>query len=348
MASLTFNHRPRPGIILVALLAGAAAATVAPPAAAWVMPAAQPDPALREAARRKLVDGVAALKRGDHRIALQRFEEAYALVPSPNIHYNFALAYLGLGRVGEAVSAYQRFVAEAIDAPRDKRLKAAQQVTALRPRVGAVAIKGAPHGAAIVVDGREVGGAPQAGLLYLDPGPHEIAVRAAQGATGPVKRVDVMAGASLEVVVDVAPLAPISPPAGPAPATVASPIAVAAAVAARPAPNMRVRRIVAITSGAAGAGLLAAGVVFGILARREGDSLTRDSENGEPPGPSTPFDPDKESRGMGFEKAQIISLVVGAICVATGVALYATSRGRVTTEPVVARSGAGANFQLTF
>ena len=52
--------------------------------------------------------------------------------------------------------------------------------------------------------------------------------------------------------------------------------------------------------------------------------------------------------GMGFEKAQIISLVVGAICVATGVALYATSRGRVTTEPVVARSGAGANFQLTF
>jgi hypothetical protein len=349
MASSTSDRRRRPSAILVALLAAVATATAATPAAAWPMPAHEADPARREAARAKLVEGVDALKAGDHRIALQRFEEAYALFPSANIHYNFALAYQGLGRIGEAVSAYQSFVAEALDAPPDKRLKAVQQVTALRPRVGAVAVKGAPDGATIVADGREVGSAPLPRPLYLDPGPHEIAVRhAAQGAPASVKRVDVTAGASLTLVFDVAPPSPASPIAAPPPAAAAPvPAAPAPAVAARRAPDMRVRRIVAISSGAAGAGLLVTSVVFGVLAKRAGDSLTRDSENGQTP-PAVPFDPDKESRGLTYEKAQLITLVLGAIGVATGVALYATSRGRVTVEPVVARSGAGANFQLTF
>ena len=88
-----------------------------------------------------------ALKRGEHRVALDRFEEAYALVPSPKIHYDFGLAYLGLGRDADALSAFERFLAEAPDAPADKRDKAARYVAELRARVGTV-------GDAPGVDGR--------------------------------------------------------------------------------------------------------------------------------------------------------------------------------------------------
>src|SRR6185436_3402457 len=93
--------------------------------------------AARSAARAKLVEGVDALGRGENQRALEKFQEAYALVPSPKIHYDFGLAYLGLGRPAEALSAFERFLAEAPDAPADKREKAAKRITALRPQVGA-------------------------------------------------------------------------------------------------------------------------------------------------------------------------------------------------------------------
>ena len=114
---------------------------------------AEPRPAssdvVRDAARAKLVEGVDALKRGEPRVALDSFADAYALFPSPKIHYDFGLAYVGLGRDAEALSAFERFLAEAPDAPADKRDKAARYVAELRGRVGAVTDAGqrAPDGA---------------------------------------------------------------------------------------------------------------------------------------------------------------------------------------------------------
>ena len=99
--------------------------------------------------------------------------------------------------------------------------------------------------------------------------------------------------------------------------------------------------------GAAGAGLLAAGLVFGALARQEGDSLTHDSQIGTAARP-TPFDLDKESRGLAYERLQVITLVAGAVAVGAGAALYATSRRRVVAEPVAGQSFAGATLRLTF
>ena len=116
--------------------------------AARAQPAELAQPAIeteanREAARAKLVEGVgvAALKRGDHQAALTRFEEAYALVPSPKIDYDFGLAYVGLGRTADALAAFERFLAEAPDAPPDTREKAASLIPTLRARLAEAAAR---------------------------------------------------------------------------------------------------------------------------------------------------------------------------------------------------------------
>src|SRR5215471_12025381 len=67
----------------------------------------------RASARAKLVEGVELLRRDDYAHALARFQEAYALVPSPNIHYDIGLAYLGLGRDIDALYAFDAFLAGA-------------------------------------------------------------------------------------------------------------------------------------------------------------------------------------------------------------------------------------------
>jgi tetratricopeptide (TPR) repeat protein len=271
---------------------------------ARAQPAAASD-ATRAAARRKLVEGVDALKRGDYQAALARFEEAYALVPSPKIHYDFGLAYVGLERPAEALAAFERFLAEAPDAPPDKRENAASLVSTLRARVAEVSGR----------NDREAAGAtaPAAGPPATAPGISPDAMSSAVQAEVAANRHD-------------------------------EPATTAAMASDGP---LRVRRITAVSVCAAGVGLVAAGLVFGVLARREGDSLTHDSDIATVDHP-TPFDQSKESRGLAYERLQIIGLVAGAVAIATGATIYAISRRRVAVEPIADRSLAGANLRLTF
>ena len=291
--SEALRRRAVGSVVVLAMLLGA------PPVARaqdeLARPAIGSDPN-REAARVKLVEGVAALKRGDHRAALARFEEAYALVPSPKIHYDFGLAYVGLGRSADALASFERFLAEATDAPSDKRDKAASMIASLRAR-------GTERAA------RSDGEAASAPPMPAGPPP-----AVSGGATG---------------------VASSPPDAG-----------LVAAPKAEQDP-MRTRRIAAISIGGAGAGLLAAGLVFGLLAQREDDSLTRDSQAGSAAHP-TPFDPGKESRGIAYERLEVIGLVAGAVAVAAGAALYATTRRRVVVEPVAGQTVAGIDLRVTF
>jgi hypothetical protein len=326
------------------------------------------DEAARSAARAKLVEGVDALGRGLHQRALERFQEAYALVPSPKIHYDFGLAYVGLGRNAEALAAFERFLADAPDAPVDKREKAAQRALALRAQVGAasITVDNAPDGAAVTVDGRDVGRVPLARPVYLDPGRHAIAVRLAGGQAGPVEQIDVQGGGSVEVVLRVpsgGPVAASAAPVGgrpissvqraaPAPHEGAPPDATPGAKAPRPEQPedpLRTRRLAALSIGGAGVVLLGAGLTFGVLAKRESDSLSNDSATS-PVSSGTPtmFDPEKEARGTRYEVLQVIGLAAGAVGIVAGVVLYAGSRGRVTVEPGAARALAGANLQVRF
>jgi hypothetical protein len=290
----------RRATVLVATLAAVAVVIGASPLAR-AQPTELAQPAMeteanREAARAKLVEGVAALKRRDHQAALTRFEEAYALVPSPKIHYDFGLAYVGLGRTADALAAFERFLAEAPDAPPETREKAASLIPTLRARLAEAAARNdAPVQGVSPPPARAQGETPGQGVGPVSPPPE------ARLAGGPAAHDD----------------------------------------------SLRTRRFTAISVGAAGAGLLAAGLVFGALARREDDSLTRDSQMGTAARP-TPFDPGKESRGIAYERLAVIGLVAGAVAVAAGAVLYATSRRRVMAEPVAGPSFAGATLRLTF
>jgi hypothetical protein len=258
--------------------------------------------AVRDAARAKLVEGVDALKRGEHRIALDRFEQAYALVPSPKIHYDFGLAYLGLGRDADALSEFERFLAAAHDAPADKRDKAARYVAELRARVGAGndPARGSP-----------AGGTPSGAV-----GPSPVPAPAALAAAASDQPATASSGASLVQTASADPVADTG-------------------------------RTVALSLGAAGVVLMGAGLTFGVLAKQESDSLSDDAAAGAN-GPPVPFDRSKEVRGERYETLQVIGMVAGAVGLAAGVVVYATTRGRVTVEPSAARSLAGANLRVVF
>ena len=307
MASSISEARRRPYLIAVAAFAviGLCGARIA-----RAQPAVASD-ANREAARAKLVDGVAALKRDDYQAALSRFEEAYALVPSPKIHYDFGLAYVGLGRSAEALAAFERFLAEAPDAPADKRERATAMVAKLRADGGKVPRDGSENG-------------PQASGL----GPQAQIGPQASGLGPQTQRSD----SDLQAR-------------GPFPAAERAEPAVVVTPASED--RMRALRIAGLSVGAAGVGLLAVGVVFGVLAQHEDDSLTRDSQMATADRP-TPFDPGKESRGVAYERLQIVGLIGGVVLTAAGAALYATGRRRAVVEPVAGPTFAGATARLVF
>ena len=99
------------GAMLLLSMTVAAGATAAPGEARR-----SPTARERAAARSRLMLGADRLKAGDYAEALVQFQQAYELVPSPKIHYNFGLAYMGLGRNAQAAEAFDAFLAEASDA----------------------------------------------------------------------------------------------------------------------------------------------------------------------------------------------------------------------------------------
>ena len=134
------------------------------------------DASARDKAKDLLVEGVDLLKRAQYQAALERFDTAYALVPSPNIHYDRALAYLGLGTQAAALEAFEAFLADATHPPPGKREQAESYQTELSTRVAQLDASALPPGAEVGVDGRGHGTTPLARSIYLDPGAHEISI----------------------------------------------------------------------------------------------------------------------------------------------------------------------------
>jgi hypothetical protein len=170
------------------------------PAPSSSVPDAGQTDARRVAARAKLVEGDGLLKRGAYQDALAVFREAYALFPSPKIHYNFGLALKGMGRNAEALEAFDRFLAEADDAPPDARARALASRDELLGRVGVVRVATDVTGASILIDGREVGRTPYPHDIRLDPGPHMLTVDRGGASLPFAQRMEVRAGAVSSVV----------------------------------------------------------------------------------------------------------------------------------------------------
>jgi len=153
----------------------------------------------RSDARAKLVQGGEFLKHGQFEEALARFQEAYRLVPSPKIQYNFGLAYRGLGRKAEALEAFERFLNEAPDASKETRQNASRERAQLTSQITILEVKVDLTGAEVFVDGRSYG-VGRTTPIYLDPGPHQLMVEKAGEGPAYTERINASAGQRITVM----------------------------------------------------------------------------------------------------------------------------------------------------
>jgi hypothetical protein len=167
------------------------------------------------------VDGVALMKKGDNKGALEKFDQAFRLVASPKILFNRGKAHRALGEDLEALSDFERFLDEAPYAPKESRDEAKRAIDALRPKLAYLEFQVEDVGSAITVDGKDVGTAPLARPLVVSPGTHKVKV-AKSGMNDDVRAVSPIAGQKLRVVVKLVPVPEPTPPPT-QPAVVATP-----------------------------------------------------------------------------------------------------------------------------
>jgi hypothetical protein len=178
------------------------------------LPARAEDQALKAAAKSKLEEGARSLDSGDYAAALEKFEEAYRLVPSPKIFFNIGLAEVGLARYPDALRAFERFVGEAGNAAPKNLAEARSQIENLRPKVALVDVECATKGVDIVIDGRSYGKTPLDKTIYIDPGQHRLLAQAGEG-TSPIVQVFSAAGGTRQGVKVTLLASPAPPPGGP-------------------------------------------------------------------------------------------------------------------------------------
>ena len=143
-----------------------------------------------ETARQRFREGVAHYDRQDYEKARLAFLQAYLLKPHPAVLLNLAQSELRAGRHAEAADHFAQYIRGNPTAPAMEHAKAGfdearQKVTELNVQVSA-------PGAAITVDGADVGRSPLPNAIYLTPGRHSVVAR--KGTASADKVLDAVAG----------------------------------------------------------------------------------------------------------------------------------------------------------
>jgi hypothetical protein len=123
--------------------------------------------------------GRAALDKGDAKVACDRFEESYRLEPKPGTALNLGNCREQLGQVA---SAWQRFqeAAQTLPADDSRQAIAKERAAALATKVPKLGLRlpEDAQGWVVLRDGAELGSASLNLALPVDPGSHQIEVRA--------------------------------------------------------------------------------------------------------------------------------------------------------------------------
>jgi hypothetical protein len=135
-------------------------------------------PAEPTTAREWFTRGEDEYRVGQYQAAAEAWEHAFALDPRPRIKYNLAQAYERLGRLEEAVAAYEHYTTNS-DPGDPVYPDAMARLTALRQRVAqtGVVLRGGPNGGEIFIDGQPWGVTPRPDRIAVSPGTHRIEVR---------------------------------------------------------------------------------------------------------------------------------------------------------------------------
>lgn len=203
-------------LVLLVLLVGLAPALALTAGTAGAQPAQRPPE--QEAADRHFKAGVARFKERKFAEALAEFQRANEIAPHPLVLYNIAGCYRELGRHGEAVRAYKKFLDEGIGRVPANRLAEAQtELAGIYAAVARVTVQVEPAaGAALFLDGQPLGALPIDMPLFLSPGTYKLAARA-PGRADAEQEIRIAAGETPTVQLRLPALAeePVKPPPGP-------------------------------------------------------------------------------------------------------------------------------------
>ncbi len=334
MESPICERRAWRAIAVAAVLVAASGARTAH--AAPAPPAVKED--ARETARARLVEGVELLRQKQFAQALTKFDDAYALVPSPNIFYDRGLAYQGLGREADALGAFDSFLAHADHAPPGTREKATRERDVLRARVATLAVASDPPGAEITVDGQRRGVTPLGDPLYIDVGPHEVAARQPSSGVITTERIVAAPRETVRLTLRFSTAEAQASPARSAPALAraAWPTPASALVDTRRSSDAVEPRaesrfdVPTLAFAGIGAAFLATAATFAVLGQRENDSVMRDVANG------SPFDFGKDAAGRRDNTLAEVFLAAGAAAVTTSAVFFGIRESRQHAERATA------------
>jgi hypothetical protein len=226
------------------------------------------DPAAtRQEAKRLRDEGTEAMRVSDFAHAVDCFQRAYELYPSPNLRFNIGVALDKLGRVPQAVDAFEEFLEATAGGADEAHRFAGARLAALTPQVARLelTVDPASAGATVRVDGEHVRW-PRPGGIPVAPG--ERRVRAEQRGWAPVEQqVTATVAAPVALTLRLA----AAPPDPPAP----RPALVRAAPAAAPPRTPLYRRWWVWTAASAATVAVALGVGLGIGLSNSGFSPTQ-------------------------------------------------------------------------
>jgi len=138
-------------------------------------PSASPE--AKAKAQALLSEGAQLFERGSMAKALERFNQAYKEFPSPKLLFNIGQTNRNLGRMVEAINAFENFLAKAPDAPADMIAEAKRSMAEISSVVGRLSVECSTVGAEVSLDGTSVGFAPLTDPLWVMPGNHLVTAR---------------------------------------------------------------------------------------------------------------------------------------------------------------------------
>jgi len=304
------------------------------------------DPQAKSKAQGLLTEGSGLYEKGDYAGALEKFNAAHAAYPSPKLMFNIGQAYRDLSRPVEALDAFEKFLAGALDASPETTADARKSLAELRTNLGRIRIDCATVGAEVSVDGKSVGLTPLPGPIWATPGRHQVTANHALTALA-LENVEVSAGSIQTATLQLHPLAA---------SVAATPVALPAA--APPSANLDLHdgeRSAAASEGwwlgrkwawvAAGSTvLLAAGAIAsGLSMQSKYDSLKASCGSQTPPSCS---ESDIASVSTRRNLANVFWGLTGAAALTTGVLFY--FEGRSVSASVVAGETASVRARVSF
>jgi len=272
-----------------------------------------------------LKEGSALFEQGDYQAALDKFETAYGIFPSPNLQFNIAQANRDLGRPVEALTAFENFLALASTASVDAREDARRSVADLHMKLGKLNIDCLTNGADVALDGKKVGTTPTLGVIWTTAGHHQVTARH-PGFTPAIEDIEVKAASLRTVTLWLRPLPALpgapDPPAAPSSGTSQSPLLLSSSAEQKPIsrhPYQTYLWIGAGTTAVLALGATIAGLTadsrFSELQSQCGQSKAGCSES------------QIDSVKSRAHTADVLWILAGAPAASTGVVFYMDQRG---------------------